>query len=246
MPGGATVVYRDRSGMRLVRRPGGGRPAAGTCSRPMSPRAQRFSWRIAQLGVDLSSDGRRALVPLAGHTAALIDVATGRSRTLHRLDQPDLSPDGREVVWVRDRGGRCDVAVRSLASGRTRSLRRLPCASEVPWDGPRIALLSWGAPRRSSSSSTRRPALRGAGCHRAACSASTARAHPARCGWWRSATSIATSRPGSCGRTALATRCRSGPTGASTRADQTLPPRSTCRTVRMRSFTSAQSDQPAT
>jgi Tol biopolymer transport system component len=92
----------------------------------------------------LSSDGRRALVPLAGHTAALIDVATGRSRTRHRLDQPDLSPDGREVVWVRDRGGRCDVAVRSLASGRTRSLRRLPCASEVTWDGPRIALLSWG------------------------------------------------------------------------------------------------------
>jgi hypothetical protein len=32
----------------------------------------------------------------------------------------------------------------------------------------------------------------------------------------------------------------------STRSDQTLPLRSTCRTVRMSSFMSAQSDQPAT
>jgi hypothetical protein len=111
------VVYRDRGGMRLYAVPASGGPRRHLLTLHV-PRTQRFSWRIAELGIDFSSNGRHALVPLAGHTAALIDLATGHSRTLDRLSRPDLSPDGREVAWVRGRGGRCDVAARSLASGR--------------------------------------------------------------------------------------------------------------------------------
>jgi hypothetical protein len=54
------------------------------------------------LTFDFSSNGRRALEPLGADTAELIDLATGRRRTRYRLDQPDLSPDRREVVWVRN------------------------------------------------------------------------------------------------------------------------------------------------
>jgi hypothetical protein len=143
-PGGTTVVYRDRTGTRVYAVP----PAGGPRRRLLDfhvPRARRFSVRIAPLDVDFSSDGRRALVSLPSARARLIDLAAGRVRRLSRwIHDAELSPDGRELAWVRDRAGRCDVAVLALASGRSRSLRRAPCLSGVSWDGTRIALASWG------------------------------------------------------------------------------------------------------
>jgi hypothetical protein len=100
-------------------------------------------------------------VPLWGHRAALIELATGHSRRLNRVIQRELSADGRQAVWIRDRRGRCDVAVRTLASGRPlapsalvrigawpschRMIHRAqPMLSTgvLSRDGPQIALLS--------------------------------------------------------------------------------------------------------
>jgi hypothetical protein len=148
-PGGATVVYRDRSGTRVH-----AIPAAGGARRHLLtfhvPRSRRFSVRLAPLEVDFSADGRHTLVALPYRRATLIDLATGRTRRLPRgLEAAALSPDGRQVAAVRRRGDRCDLAV--LASGRTRSLRHIPCLSVISWDGPRIGLLSVGRLRQHVS-----------------------------------------------------------------------------------------------
>ena len=106
--------------------------------------------RIAPLTVDFSANGRHALVGLPYRRATLIDLATGRTRRLPRgLQDASLSPDGHRTAAIRHRGDGCDLVV--LTSGHTRSLRPIPCASVISWDGPRIGLLSAGRRRQRVS-----------------------------------------------------------------------------------------------
>lgn len=149
MPGGATVLYRDRGGTRLYAVSAAGGPHRRLLSFH-APRSRDFSVRIAPLIVDFSATGRHGLVGLPNRRATLIDLGTGRTRRLPRgLQGASLSPDGHQTAAIRHRGEDCDLVV--LTSGHTRSLRPILCASVISWDGPRIGLLSAGRRRQRVS-----------------------------------------------------------------------------------------------
>jgi Tol biopolymer transport system component len=67
----------------------------------------------------------------------MVEVATGRKRRLTRglrARDPDVSPDGRTVVFVRQRGDGSDLAVIGLDGAATRDLTR--SAPGVQWSAP--------------------------------------------------------------------------------------------------------------
>jgi Tol biopolymer transport system component len=69
-----------------------------------------------------------------------VDLATGRSRRLtrgQRARDPDVSPDGATVVFVRQDSVRSELALVSLSGGPVRDLTRSDVG--VQWSGPRFS-----------------------------------------------------------------------------------------------------------
>jgi len=70
----------------------------------------------------------------------VVDVASGHVRRLtrgQRAREPDVSPDGTAVVFVRQDVGRSELAVVDLAGGPVRDLTR--SESGVQWNSPRFS-----------------------------------------------------------------------------------------------------------
>ncbi|WP_222853331.1 amidohydrolase family protein [Fodinicola acaciae] len=95
----------------------------------------------------LSPDGRQVafralndiyLMPVGGHPAPL-------TRDHWWKSHPAFSPDGRQLSYSTDRGGKLDIWIRDLAAGTDRQLTHLPDAAAVSgsWsrDGRTIAFL---------------------------------------------------------------------------------------------------------
>jgi Tol biopolymer transport system component len=70
----------------------------------------------------------------------IVDVASGRSRRLtrgQRAREPDVSPDGASVVFVRQDSDRSELAMVPVEGGKSRDLTR--SAAGVQWSGPRFS-----------------------------------------------------------------------------------------------------------
>lgn len=70
----------------------------------------------------------------------VVDVASGRKRALTkgaRAEDPDVSPDGATVVYVRQDADRSELATVPLAGGAPRDLTR--SETGVQWNGPRFS-----------------------------------------------------------------------------------------------------------
>jgi Tol biopolymer transport system component len=109
---------------------------------------RRLLWRNGGGGLSWTPDGRSLVYdePETYRTFStrsdlrLVDVATGRRRRLTRglrAREPDVSPDGATVVYVRQDGDRSELGLLDLASGAARDLTR--SEPEVQWSGPRFS-----------------------------------------------------------------------------------------------------------
>ncbi len=70
----------------------------------------------------------------------LLDVETGQTRWLTRglrARDPDVTPDGRQIVFVRRLGDRSDLFEMPLAGGEVRRLTE--SAPDTEWGGPRVS-----------------------------------------------------------------------------------------------------------
>ncbi len=143
VPGGGSVLYRNRSGTQLYSVPTAGGPRRHLLTTRLPGRLDVYqtTWRLL---IDFSDDGRHALVMQARHKPVVADLVTGRARALPLPSRElRLSPDGTQVTWVRG-SRRCEVAVRAVAARRVRSLRRVSCRARLSWDAPGIAVADSG------------------------------------------------------------------------------------------------------
>jgi hypothetical protein len=136
-PDGAWIAYTSRvltrfRSIRLVR--------------PDGSDDHRLVNRNGGTGLSWSPDGRRLVfdefeVHRLFRTRSdlrIVDLATGRVRRLTsglRARQPDVSPDGRSVVFTRDQADRGELALLDLQTRATRLLTRSVAGTR--WSGPR-------------------------------------------------------------------------------------------------------------
>lgn len=141
VPGGATVLYRSRSGSRLYAVPSTGGPSTLLHTLRVK-QDRRIALAVFPLPMQFSADGRRVLIPVLDQVTLLVDLTT---RTVQTLAIPGgagaLSPDGDRVAWIRGRRS-CRLAVLNLAVGRVRRVARVRCATQTTW-GERGIALAW-------------------------------------------------------------------------------------------------------
>src|SRR5512143_1247569 len=136
-PDGAWVAYSSRTLSRFPEL---------RIARPDGTEDHRVAFRNGGSGLSWTPDGRRLVyAELQVHRTfslfgdlSVVDVATGKVRRLTRgaraLD-PDVSPDGRTVVFARRRGDRSELFTIGLDG---RGLKALTASAEgVEWSGPR-------------------------------------------------------------------------------------------------------------
>jgi Tol biopolymer transport system component len=136
-PDGAWVAYGSRT---LTRFP------EVRVARPDGTEDRRVALRNGGSGLGWTPDGRHLVyAELQVHRTfslfgdlSVADVATGKVRRLTRgvraLD-PDVSPDGRTVVFARKRGDRSELFTIGLDGGELRAITA--SAEGVEWSGPR-------------------------------------------------------------------------------------------------------------
>jgi Tol biopolymer transport system component len=136
-PDGAWIAYTSRvltryRSLRLVRPDGTG--------------DHRLVSRNGGTGLAWTPDGGRLVFDelevhrlfRTRYDLRVVEVATRRVRRLtsgQRARQPDVSPDGRAVVFVQDRADRSELAVLDLQTRVTRPLTRSELGTR--WSGPR-------------------------------------------------------------------------------------------------------------
>ena len=135
-PDGAWIAYTNRNlseyrAIHLVRPDGTG--------------DRRLTWRNSGTELSFTPDGQRIVydeLDISGlfrtrSDLKVVDVRTGRKRRITRglrARDPDVSPDGRNVVFVRQRGDRSDLALVGLAGQELRDLTH--SEPGVQWGGP--------------------------------------------------------------------------------------------------------------
>jgi hypothetical protein len=116
------VVSRDGSEDRLVVKRNGGASVAWTPDGHALVYDEPESYRLFRVRSDLR----------------VIDLATRRTRWItrgQRASDPDVAPDGRTVVFVRQKGDRSDLALVGLDGAGQRDLTRSDV--DTRWSGPR-------------------------------------------------------------------------------------------------------------
>jgi Tol biopolymer transport system component len=138
-PDGALIAYTSRTldryrSLRVVRPDGSGdrevatRNSGARCAWTPDGRALVFDEAEVYESFALFSDLRVA------------DVASGRVRKLthgQRAREPDVAPDGRSVVFVRERGGHAELALVGMDGEGLRELTASAPGTE--WSGPRFS-----------------------------------------------------------------------------------------------------------
>jgi Tol biopolymer transport system component len=136
-PDGRWVAYASRT---LTRFP------EVRVARPDGTEDRRVALRSGGAGLAWTPDGRRLVyAELQVHRTfavygdlSVADLATGKVRRLThgaRASDPDVSPDGRTIVFVRKRGDRSELFTVGLDGGEMRAITA--SVAGVEWSGPR-------------------------------------------------------------------------------------------------------------